>query len=102
MNLINYNIKRLTMDLINLLKESLIYDFTNSESLLKIMQLDEVHDFVKKASMQHRFLMIDALMDAYDKYRNAASILFSIVSRETLTPFEALSFLNPPWSFETL
>lgn len=68
------DIKRLTMDLINLLKESLIYDFTNSESLLKIMQLDEVHDFVKKASMQHRFLMIDALMDAYDKYRNAASI----------------------------
>ncbi len=68
------DIKRLTMDLIDLLKESLIYDFTKSESLLKIMQQDEARDFMQKASMQHRFLMIDALMDAYDKYRNAASI----------------------------
>lgn len=68
------DIKRLTMDLIELIKESLIYDYTKSDDLLKIMQKEEVESFVKKSSTQVRYDMIDALMDAYDKYRNAASI----------------------------
>lgn len=68
------DIKRLTMDLIELIKESLIYDFTKSGDLLKIMQKEEALSFVKKASTQVRYDMIDALMDAYDKYRNAANI----------------------------
>ncbi len=68
------DIKRLTMDLIELLKEALIYEYTKSDDLLKIMQLSEVTALNEKASVRSRYEMIDILMETYDKYRNAASI----------------------------
>ena len=68
------DIKRLTMDLIELLKEALIYEYTKSDDLLKIMQREEVLELNEKASVRSRYEMIDILMETYDKYRNAASI----------------------------
>lgn len=68
------DIKRLTIDLIELLKESLIYNYTKTNGLLKIMQEDEAKAINEKASMEYRYSMIDTLMDTYDKYRNATSI----------------------------
>lgn len=68
------DIKRLTMDLINLLKESIIYDYTHEVQLLHQMTQEEVEIVVKTTSIKHRYHMIDTLMDTYDKYRNAASI----------------------------
>lgn len=68
------DIKRLTMDLIDLLKESIIYDYTKDEQLLHQMTEDEVKEVVTKTSTKHRYHMIETLMDTYDKYRNAASV----------------------------
>lgn len=68
------DIKRLTMDLIELLKEALIYEYTKSDDLLRIMQREEVLELNDKASIRTRYHMIDILMETYDKYRNAASI----------------------------
>lgn len=68
------DIKRLTMDLINLLKESIIYDYTKDEQLLHQMTEDEVKEVITKTSTKHRYHMIETLMDTYDKYRNAASV----------------------------
>ena len=68
------DIKRLTTDLIDLLKEALIYEYTKSDDLLKIMQLKEVRTLNEKISLRSRYEMIDILMETYDKYRNAASI----------------------------
>lgn len=68
------DIKRLTMDLIDLLKESIIYDYTKDEQLLHQMKEDEVKEVITKTSTKHRYHMIETLMDTYDKYRNAASV----------------------------
>lgn len=68
------DIKRLTMDLIELIKESLIYDYTQSKSLLHIMQEDEAITLKDKASVSYRYYMIDTLMETYDKYRNASDV----------------------------
>ncbi|MEG2409752.1 MAG: DNA polymerase III subunit gamma/tau [Erysipelotrichaceae bacterium] len=68
------DMKRLTVDLIEILKESIIYDYTKNESLLKILTIDEVREVKVNKTTQERLDMIDILMDTYDKYRNAASV----------------------------
>lgn len=69
------DIKRLTMDMIDLLKESIIYDYTKDVQLLHIMEEEEVTQLINQASTKYRYHMIDILMETYDKYRNAASIV---------------------------
>ncbi|MEG2549759.1 MAG: DNA polymerase III subunit gamma/tau [Erysipelotrichaceae bacterium] len=68
------DIKRLTIDLIEILKESIIYDYTKNDSLLKILTIDEVREVKVNKTTKDRLDMIDILMDTYDKYRNAASV----------------------------
>ncbi|MEG0093692.1 MAG: DNA polymerase III subunit gamma/tau [Erysipelotrichaceae bacterium] len=68
------DIKRLTIDLIEILKESIIYDYTKNDSLLKILTIDEVRKVKVNKTTKDRLEMIDILMDTYDKYRNAASV----------------------------
>lgn len=68
------DIKRLTMDLIDILKESIIYDYTQTEELLHIMSQAEVSNLTNDLSTKTRYTMIDTLMNTYDKYRNAASV----------------------------
>lgn len=68
------DIKRLTMDLIDLLKESLIYDYTKEERLLHLMTENEVENFASSIDRNVRYHMIDVLMDTFEKYRNAANV----------------------------
>lgn len=68
------DIKRLTMDLIEILKESLIYDYTKDITLLKLLSLEEVREVKLNKSSTERLNMIDILMETYDKYRSAASV----------------------------
>lgn len=68
------DIKRLTMDLINILKESVIYDYTHDVTLLHTVNEEEAKSVVKGADTKQRLSMIDILMETYDKYRNAANV----------------------------
>lgn len=68
------DLKRLTTDLINLLKETVIYDYTKDASLLKIISVEEVQRLKVNNDIDKRLNMIEVLMQTFDKYRNAASV----------------------------
>ena len=68
------DIKRLTFDLIEILKESIIYDYTKDSSLLHSLSDENVKVFIENRTTQERFQMIHVLMETYDKYRTAANI----------------------------
>lgn len=68
------DIKRLTMDLIDILKESVIFDYTKDASLLHALNKDEAELVVNGSGTKKRLSMIDVLMETYDKYRNAANV----------------------------
>lgn len=87
------DIKRLTMDLINILKESVIYDYTHDVTLLHTVNEEEAKSVVKGADTKQRLSMIDILMETYDKYRNAANVgsyfevcLLKMMSVEKIEP----------------
>ncbi len=67
------DIKRLTFDMIEILKESIIYDYTKDTGLLKLLNEKEV-SILHHKSIDDRLSMIDILMDTYDKYRFAANV----------------------------
>lgn len=68
------DVKRLTIDLIDLLKESILYEYTKTEDLLILMKKDEVEQMIETSKIEQRLRMIDVLMDTYDKYQTAASV----------------------------
>ncbi|MEG0360327.1 MAG: DNA polymerase III subunit gamma/tau [Longicatena sp.] len=68
------DIKRLTVDLIELLKESIIFEYTKDASLLHALTSNQALDFVKEKTIKERFAMINILMETYDKYRTAANV----------------------------
>ncbi len=68
------DIKRLTVDLIEILKESIIYEYTKTTSLLHILNEDEVKHINDMLSRNVRFQMIHQLMETCDKYRTAANV----------------------------
>lgn len=68
------DIKRCTMDLIDILKETVIHDYTQDSGMLKILADDEIHSAKINKSTKERLKMIEYLMDAYDKYRFAANV----------------------------
>lgn len=68
------DIKRCTMDLIDILKETVIHDYTQDSTVLKILAENEIHDAKINKSTKERLKMIEYLMDAYDKYRFAANV----------------------------
>lgn len=68
------DIKRLTMDLIEILKESVIYDYTKEVTLLHTLNVEEVKVVIDGATTAQRLAMIDILMETYEKYRNAANV----------------------------
>ena len=67
------DIKRLTNDLIDILKESIIYAFTSEAKLLHILNSDETLHINQQVTTKQKFDMIQLLMEAYDKYRFAAN-----------------------------
>lgn len=67
------DIKRLTNDLIEILKESIIYEYTKEVKLIHILNIEEVSLIISQVTIKQRFGMINLLMEAYDKYRFAAN-----------------------------
>lgn len=70
----SFDIKRLTSDMIDLLKECIIYQYTRDESLLQIATSDEVRHILAKKSANDLLKMIDIFIETMDKYRNATNI----------------------------
>ncbi len=64
--------KRLTSELVSIIKESVIYQKTNKEGLLRILSAEEA----KKAIdvIEQPFEMIDQFMKALEMYRSAQSV----------------------------
>lgn len=67
------DIKRLTNDLIEILKETIIFEYTKEGKLLHVLNSEEALSIMNQVSIKHRFEMINLLMEAYDKYRFAAN-----------------------------
>ena len=67
------DIKRLTNDLIEILKETIIFEYTKEAKLLHVLNSDEALGIIQKVSIKKRFDMISLLMETYDKYRTAAN-----------------------------
>lgn len=67
------DIKRLTNDLIEILKETIIYEYTKEGKLLHVLNSEEALSIIEKVSINKRFDMISLLMETYDKYRTAAN-----------------------------
>lgn len=99
------DIKRLTNDMVEILKEKVIYDYTKDSSMLSIMTTDEMNQLSKDNSTKESLAMIDILMDSYEKYRYATTVIsyleiallkmMEIVSRETFVETPTLRVEQP-------
>ncbi len=67
--------KRLTNDLIEILKESVIYAYTEDISLCNVLNDAQVSSFVRNKSTSVSLEMIDILMETSISYRNASNII---------------------------
>jgi len=70
----SFDIKRLTADLIELLKECVIYQYTKDESLLQTASASEVNQLLEHCDASCALRMIDVLIETMEKYRNATNI----------------------------
>lgn len=70
----NIDIRRLTNDLMELLKESVIFAYTKEASLLMKLTVDEAKSLGEIPSPV-ALRMIDDLMDTAEKYRSASDVL---------------------------
>lgn len=68
------DIKRLTVDCIELLKESIIYEYTHDASLLHLLAETEAKWLCEQTSVKNRYVMIDTFMETNEKYRNATDV----------------------------
>lgn len=67
------DVKRLTSDLINALKDSVIFSHTKKESLMRTLTEKQAQQIEQMASTKKRIQLIDEFMHAYDLYRTAQS-----------------------------
>ena len=71
----SHDIKKLTVDLIECLKDGLIYHFTNSTDNLTVLNLDEVKQIEQFLSAEQSIEFMDILMDTLEKYRLSVNSL---------------------------
>lgn len=57
------NLERLNVDLINILKESVIYSYAKSEKLLEILTVEQVNDIISKVKSHQMLEMVDILIE---------------------------------------
>lgn len=68
------DIKRLTDDLLIILKDILIYQLSRSETYLEKLNLEQVMTLAKKANNETTSKIINILMGALKDYQNASSV----------------------------
>ena len=83
------DIKRLTEDLLSILKDVLIYNSSNNASYLEVLKKEEAEEVTLFIDNNTAIKMIDVLMDAIKDFKNVTSItsLFEITLLK-LTSFE--------------
>ena len=69
------DIPRLTLDLINICKESVIYDYSGNDSQLINLTGTDARKLVEEHTVTGLLNYIDALMDVSNKYRNSLDSL---------------------------
>lgn len=70
----NIDIRRLTSDIMDLLKESIIFAFTKETKLLSKLSLEEAQS-LNRIHANIALKMIDDLMDTAEKYRTASDLM---------------------------
>ena len=68
------DIKRLTNDLLMILKDVLIFETSDSDKYLQILKYDDVVDLAKLLNSKRTMNMITILMDALKDYKNVTAI----------------------------
>lgn len=69
------DIKRLTNDLIEILKECVVFEYTNHDSsLLSRIETDKAEMILEQKSAKQLLTLIDVLIDTAEKYRFASDI----------------------------
>ena len=81
------DIKRLTDDLLLILKDILIYQSSRNISCLEILNEQEAQDFFKRLDIDETLKMIDIIMGAQKDYKNVSSIipLFEVTILKLIT-----------------
>ena len=69
------DIKRLTDDLLFILKDILIYQSSRNISCLEVLNEDEAKSFLKHLDIEETMKMIDIIMSAQKDYKNVSSII---------------------------
>lgn len=68
------DIRRTTSDLIEILKETVIHDYSKDVHLLNVLNEEEVYEAKVSKTTKERLQMIDELMNTYEKYRFASNV----------------------------
>ncbi len=68
------DIRRLTSDLIEVLKETVIYGYTKDESLLLKLKNEEVQEILSQSNITKLLAMTDMLMETANKYKGASNV----------------------------
>ncbi len=68
------NLERLNLDLINILKESVIYAYAKSSELLNILTVNEVKEILSLLSSKQLLEMIDILMEIDSAKKNISDL----------------------------
>ena len=81
------DIKRLTDDLLLILKDILIYQSSRNISCLEILNEQEAQDFFSRLDIDETLKMIDIIMSAQKDYKNVSSIipLFEVTILKLIT-----------------
>ena len=87
------DIKRLTSDLIEVLKECVILAYTQDSTLLNQLTEDEALQLLEGRSSRELLAMIDILMETMEKYRNAsdAASYFEVAALKMMAEREEVS-----------
>ena len=92
------DIKRLTDDLLLILKDILIYQSSRNISCLEILNEDEAKSFFKYLSIDETLKMIDIIMGAQKDYKNVSSIipLFEVTILKLIAAKNAGGYVEQP------
>lgn len=91
------DIRRLTADLVDMLKDSFVYTYTEDVSLVQDIYLEVIRNILADVPAAKRLHMIDILMETLEKYRIAsdAASYFEIAMLKMMEVPEAVNVVEP-------
>lgn len=91
------DIRRLTADLVDMLKDSLVYTYTEDVSLVQDIYLEVIRNILADVPSAKRLHMIDILMETLEKYRIAsdAASYFEIAMLKMMEVPETVNVVEP-------